>query len=656
MTGIDWLIVAGLWGLMVVLALGTRRYTRSVSDFLAAGRTAGRYLITVSEGMAALGAITVVAFFEQFYQAGFSPRWWSLPGAGVLFILALSGWVLYRFRQSRALTMAQFFEMRYSRRFRIFAGLLAFLSGLINFGIFPAVEARFFVYFCGLPASVTIAGQAVPTFALVMVVLLGTALFFTFSGGQIAVLVTGFVQGTVATVVLLGCFIALVHRFHWDQIADTLLRSPAKASRINPFSATEVEGFDVYYFLIATFSIFYTYMSWLGTQGYNSSARNPHEARMGKLLGTWRTSVQEMLILFIPICALTFLQHPDFAASSEAAHNAIAAIPDVQIQHQMTVPIALRWMLPAGIMGGFCALMLLASISTQDAYLHSWGSIFLQDVVLPFWGRTISPRRHMLFLRLSICGVAVFALFFSLLFPQNDFIMMFFAITGAIYLGGAGAVVVGGLYWRRGSTIGAWGAMITCSCLSLIGITWRIADSDCPMDGQRILFITMVASIVMYVVLSLLCPARRGGVRPYLPGGPVSAPKTEPAPAESPPHAPRHDYRRGDRAVQYAFVTWIVLWLVVFVAGSIIALLIGVTDRTWLLFWRINLWLAFVLGVLTAIWFTVGGIYDLRDMFKTLRVAVRDDSDDGMVRTAEPQTPHPRGIHPKEKAAGDGRT
>lgn len=54
-------------------------------------------------------------------------------------IVALSGFVTYRFRQTRAMTLAQFFELRYSRKFRLFAGMLGFFAGIMNFGIIPAV-------------------------------------------------------------------------------------------------------------------------------------------------------------------------------------------------------------------------------------------------------------------------------------------------------------------------------------------------------------------------------------------------------------------------------------------------------------------------------------------------------------------------------------
>jgi SSS family solute:Na+ symporter len=75
--------------------------------------------------------------------------WWGLTMSVIVLLVTVSGWVIYRFRQTRCLTLAEFFERRYSRRFRVFAGLIVFLAGLLNFGIFPSVGARFFIHFCG---------------------------------------------------------------------------------------------------------------------------------------------------------------------------------------------------------------------------------------------------------------------------------------------------------------------------------------------------------------------------------------------------------------------------------------------------------------------------------------------------------------------------
>ena len=150
---IDWMIVVIVLGGMIYSVSMTKGLMKSVSDFLSAGRTAGRYVISISSGVAGLGAISIVMFLEMGYVAGFSLSWWGLSQGIILLAITMSGWVIYRFRMTRSLTLAQFFEKRYSRKFRIFAGMVAFFAGLINFGIFPAVGAQFFINFCGLPES-----------------------------------------------------------------------------------------------------------------------------------------------------------------------------------------------------------------------------------------------------------------------------------------------------------------------------------------------------------------------------------------------------------------------------------------------------------------------------------------------------------------------
>ena len=182
MSALDWAIVAVPW--VVILAIGyyTQRYVKDVADFLSAGRSAGRYLVCMAEGMAGIGLITVVGAFELVYNAGFTLSWWGNLALPVMLIMTLTGFVIYRYRETRAMTMAQFFEIRYSRRFRIFMGMMAWISGILNYGIFPAVSARFFVYYCGLPETLHWGGVAIPTFGVLMAIFLALALYFVLMG------------------------------------------------------------------------------------------------------------------------------------------------------------------------------------------------------------------------------------------------------------------------------------------------------------------------------------------------------------------------------------------------------------------------------------------------------------------------------------------
>ena len=81
MTWLDWTIVLAMYlGIVLTVAL-TRGHMRGVTDYLAAGRGAGRYLLTISAGIAGLGAITVVVPCRRM-------SWRSTVG-GVLSILRI---------------------------------------------------------------------------------------------------------------------------------------------------------------------------------------------------------------------------------------------------------------------------------------------------------------------------------------------------------------------------------------------------------------------------------------------------------------------------------------------------------------------------------------------------------------------------------------
>ena len=83
-----------------------------LQDFLAANRSVGQYLLAVGEGTAGLGAVTVVAYLERGFTAGFVPTYWALAQTPLDIFIRVTGFVRYRYRMTKAMTMAQFFEMR----------------------------------------------------------------------------------------------------------------------------------------------------------------------------------------------------------------------------------------------------------------------------------------------------------------------------------------------------------------------------------------------------------------------------------------------------------------------------------------------------------------------------------------------------------------
>jgi len=650
------------WGIIVVAVVALRFVSqrassqmKGVADFLSANRLAGRYLLTIASAMGNTGIISIVAVFEMVSEAGVAPSWWGFMGMPVSIVILLTGWVFWRFRETRALTMAQFFEMRYSRNFRIFAGVICWGCGVLNFGIFPAVAARFIVYFCGLPPHFQLPGLPwdISTFAVVMALDLGFALMFVNMGGQISVMVTECVQGMFTSIAFVLIIICVMVIMPWSHIATALLSAPPEASMVHPFHTSQVKDFNIWFYLIGIFGTFYGYMSWQGTQGFYSSARSPHEQQMGGIISFLRGMPAGVLFTLLPLAALAVLKLPEFSAQAAAVQETLKTIPESAIRNQMTVPIVLAHLLPIGIKGLLAVTMLFFSFTCHDTYMHSWGSIFVQDVVMPIRQKMgqgpLSPEAHIRRLRWSIAGVAIFSFLFSLLYPQTQKIYMFFAITGTIWLGGSGAVVVGGLYWKRGTTAGAYAAVILGAVLGVSGLfadqIWQFfCGQPFPINGQWLSLIGMVSSLTVYILVSLVTGfgQRQANLKKILHRDEYAV-GVEPLEEKGPRRSVwlrivgiTEHFSFTDKVLAFSLIGWNVLGFSFFCIVTVIHLTIGTSTEWWLKFWHFYLMLLLCIGAPAVVWFTIGGIGDIRALFAALKTAPRDPTDDGRV---EPEAP-----------------
>jgi len=683
---IDWMIVVIVLGGMIYSVSMTKGLMKSVSDFLSAGRTAGRYVISISSGVAGLGAISIVMFLEMGYVAGFSLSWWGLSQGIILLAITMSGWVIYRFRMTRSLTLAQFFEKRYSRKFRIFAGMVAFFAGLINFGIFPAVGAQFFINFCGLPDSFL----GIPMYPLVMIVLLGIALYFVYTGGQIAVIIADFFQGVFVTIVLFIVTLYLLFTIGWDQVSDSLQDTPIKlakeeiqtlknddsfqsltldeqsskineinvkfenSSRINPFKTSHVEDFNFWYFLIGIIGVMYGALSWQGSQGYNSSAKNAHEAKMGVVLAGWRGVPQGMFMFLVPVLVYVLMNHPDYQYIADSVNTSLSSLSSDTLKGQMRAPFVLSEILPVGLLGAFAALMLAAFISTHDTYLHSWGSIFIQDVIMPFRKKPFDKETHIKVLRYSIFGVAVFIFLFSLLFSQSQKIALYFAVTAAIFAGGCGAVIIGGLYWNRGTTAAAWTAMIIGAIIGVSGTLVKQISDIWLLDvnsyaqlktilaflkninGQEYWGLGMASASISYIAVSLLFPKKPVNMDKLLNRGKYSIDGEVNIVDEEVKIGWKifgmgKEFTKNDKLIYILNYAWTGLWTLVFIIGTVYNLSNPASDDAWMKFWEYYIYIHLVLSGIVLVWFTLGGFIDLKSMITSLQSEVRDHGDDGWV-------------------------
>ena len=660
MNWIDWSLVFIPLAVVLGFALYTNRFVKGVADFLSGGRCAGRYLLANAKGEADSGLASTMSRFEIFLVAGFVTTFWEKLTYPIVLLVAISGFVLYRFRETRALTLAQFFEIRYSRNFRVFMGGLAFLGGILNFGVFPAVNARFFIYFLDLPLSFNVGPIAVSTFALIMVIYLVCTVTLVLIGGQATIMIACCLEGIFSQFAYIVIALVVLYIVRWHYVVDVMTAQPAGHSLVNPLDASKVHDFNLWFILMGIFTRIYgTMASQQQRQGFYSAAKTPHESRMGTVLGEWRGYAGALMILVLSICAITYLRHPAFADHASLIKNAIASIHSPYLEQQMTVPISLRYLLPPGVKGLFCAVMVMGFLSADGGHMHSWGSIFIQDFLLPITGKTLSPTQHIWAIRAGIIGVAIFAFCFSMFFPQTQYIFLWWLVTGAVFSAGAGAAIIGGLYWEKGTATAAWSAAISGSVLCLIGIAcgafWptilNVFGRSLASIGVHLPdkfwfnyqvsgFIAQLTAATVYVVVSLVTSRQKFNLERMLHRGQYALAAEAAKPKRlreqfTLANVFRFDenFTLGDKIIASGIFWWAMVLVAINGIILVISLCVGgFSARWWASYWLIlAIVIPFAVSIVTGVWFTIGGFRDIGEFFAALKRIGRSSLDDGRV-------------------------
>lgn len=749
MTWIDWCITIIPMAALIWMAFYSRRYARGVVDYLAAGRIAGRYVISVGDLTAGLSVITLVAGCEQNYQTGFAVGFWGAVTAPVGVFIALTGYCMYRWRETRCLSMGQFLEMRYgSKFFRVFCATLRTIAEMVTNAIGPAIATNFFIYYLGLPHKIMICGVNLPCYAIIVALCLILALMFILPGGRISLLITDCVQGLLCYPVFVVIVGYIILNFSWTyDIAPVMWNRVPGQSFMNPYDVSELRDFNIFALIVSLCGSVLNRAGWIGNDT-SGAAKTPHEQKMAGVLGSWRNGFSWMMILLLAIVVIVFMTSPHFVGKNRFDTNSTEvrqelsakvleeAIPDDEalrakiiakvkevpsrvtqeyidspnsqqknldtpyfdtvrqelgdtpegryqfqkfrsLYQQMMMPTVVAKIFPVGMLGLFCLLMVMLLISTDDSRIFNASSTLMQDVILPMFKGHLPQAKHLLYLRLMTIGVAVFFLIVSLFFAQLDYINMFTTIMCSLWLGGAGPIMVFGLYSRFGNLTGAWCAIIFGSGTSLAGlilqrtwaltvypflekmgwveglnnflvtvsspfnpwIEWSMDPVKFPINSFEIYFISMILSVGGYVIGSYLT------YKPYdldklLHRGKY-ADGPEPVKEKwtlrnifSKIIGITPEYTRGDRIIAYSVFFYSVVYSVGIVFfGIVIWNAIWPWPHSWwtVKFFITTLLIPGIVGVISTIWFMIGGSIDAIHLFRDLKKRVEDPNDNGQI-------------------------
>ena len=742
----NWLIVIIPFLFVIGMAFYSRKYIRDVVDYLAAGRVCGRYVIAVAGMESALGLITLVAYSETVYKGGFAFGFWGSITAPLALVLSLTGFFAYRFRETRAMSIGEYLERRYSRSFRIFASCLRTFSELLANVIGPAVAARFFIYLFGWPNTLTFLGFKIPTFVFVVFLTLFFALIIIWAGGQISLVVTDALQGILCYPIFLVFAIFLLCKFSWfNEIVPVLSNRASGESFLNPFDVNELRDFNVFAVFVMIFGMFLNRGIWCGG-GSDTSARTPLEGKMSGILGTWRNGYSSLMMFLMAVSVIAVMNHVDFANQAKEIRmdltrrvmedkkyepelrakilDAAEKIPadkfvekpssknnmdtpyyqmarKILVQekgdsrgnaatlefralfNQMRLPVVLQHILPGPLLALMCLLALMLMLSTDDSRIFASARTLAQDVVLPFIKKPLTVKQHLLLIRWLSLAVCLIFFFSSIFLAQLDYINLYCTIVIAIWAGGAGSVMMGGLYTRFGTTAGAYASVFTGAFIAGGGvliqrnwpdhvypflqsmgwvegldrflravaspfvpyIRWEMDPVKFPINSTEISFIAMISSALMYCAVSLLTCRKPYDLDKLLHRGKYNIENKNEEKLKwtwktflvkiigiTP------EYSRGDRIIAWS----------VFIYSFIYAFLLmfaGVVIWNWISPWPVKWWGYYyfihmlvagsVIGAVSTVWFTWGGIRDMLRMFRDLAARKADPDDNGVVRKKE---------------------
>ncbi len=498
--GVDWLILGGLFLVLLGMAFWINSKCRSVADYLVSGRKV-RIWLGMGAGIAGeIGLISIAGMCEQGYMRGFG---FVLIATMSMLIMTplfgVFGFGIERFRASKAMSVPQYIEMRYDKRLRIMSGFFNSFAGVLQMSIFPIVGAGFVRVLIGAPEVAFSLGElGIKSDWIIMGILLTCACIFTFLGGYITLIVTNFFQ----MIIIMGTFYwlgyNLISQIGVQELWSSLEREHG-LSAVYPFTGAE-GGYTVIWFLWSIMMgilLQFSYGPYL--QKYASMDR-PRTASLSYLVGSLFGNGRTFVIMGLGVAALAMMGsgQPEGLDVTDTAWGSMAT-PYFLAQH--VGPI---------MMGILLTSLLFSDISTTDQYILSWSTSIVNDCICPFKKKPFSPRAHIMAVRITIIILCVLFFLFGLVYTPTMPIWEFLWSCATVICG-TGIAMLFGMYWRRASTAGAYAAILTCLILTVLDLgarqIWVYRGNEPakyywrPEEGAFTIFMT---AIILLVLISLM--------------------------------------------------------------------------------------------------------------------------------------------------------
>lgn len=392
----DYLVVAAYFALIVFAGYYFSKYIRFAKDFFAAGNVMPWWLAGTSYFMASFSTLLFVIYNQIAYDYGFVAV--TVCWFGSLSMLIGGYFLAHRWRRARILTPVEFMERRYSKGVHQLFVWMGFPLRLLDNGL--KIFSTAIVVTMAVNSPMVTFNRFVIIIGVIMIV-------YTYLGGQLAVIITDFVQAVIIAFAVVMLFILT--------FAEIDSFSALMAGLPDGFFLPMKKPYDWSYLLFTSFAIsLLTYSSsWGLVQKYNC-VRSEQDARK--------------MVYYITF--LKFVTPPVFFFPGLVGRY---LLPNIENTRAAYAFISLR-ILPVGLMGFLLAALFSATMSTLGSEYNTLSGVLTRD----FYKKKIRPgateREEVLFGRTATVFIGIvtvcFAIFLNYV-PQLNLMDIMFRMFSA---------------------------------------------------------------------------------------------------------------------------------------------------------------------------------------------------------------------------------
>lgn len=483
---LDWIILVVYLALTVGVGFWVKRYVENLSGYMVAGRRVRLSLGIATFAATELGTITFMYFAELGYVTGFSCFIIGILAMLAYMLVGWTGFIIEPLRRLQVMTIPEFYELRYSRSVRLLGGIILFLGGVLNMGIFLKFDGIFLTEVIGFSPD---------TLAIIMTVMIVVVVFYTILGGMFSVVVTDYMQFVILSVGIFIALVAVLFYVDFSSISNAVIANYGAAG-VNPL----VNGRFGWMFIIWIFiSNVAASALWQPGTSKALASESPQVAKKVFFYTSLTFAGRAMIPMFLGVAALAYFGPNELPT---------AALPKL-----------LGTLTPRGFLGLLVAGMLAASMSTYSAYLLAWSSVITRDVIACLRPNDFDERTTIFITRIFAALIGLFLLVFGLWYKIPDTAFQYLFITGAMYTAGALGCVAAGLYWSKANNVGAYSALVL-GALAPAGFllleksretlpVWLAFFADANISGLLSFFLAAAGMYFGSILTQRNCPPRK---------------------------------------------------------------------------------------------------------------------------------------------------